>query len=339
MANQNKSRDRAVSRRLAIIVGLIAGVAVAAHFWPSEQSENENIGELSPPPEDNSSAFARSHSIDTPEDGDQDREETAMELFGFTAPLRLDTAERSHRTAERLASAYDALAESALGGDGNAAMTLGLSLAICSHAPSSLGQLDDWVGHVQTTGVHPKLSLRLGDPAGQIEQFRRDFEYCQGISRDQLLEYASWIRTAADLGNLEALTEFVDSVGVDSRIREEAEAAIWSTPAAKLDDLVQTKSLAAQAGSANALVAMGQLGLRGKIPELSRNEAIGYYVAGIVAKNASMQEAEISTQRATQLLNSVSPSSLVEIREIVEDLLAAEDCCFFFNPRTGDDLR
>jgi TPR repeat protein len=269
----------------------------------------------------------------------QDREETAPNLFGFTPPSRLESLERSHRTDERLSVEYDALVNSALGGDGNAAMTLGLSLAICSHAPSSRDQLEDWVGHVQTTGLHPKLSIRLGDPAAQIEQFRRDFEYCQGISRDQLLEYASWIRTAANLGNLEALTEFVDSVGVDTEIRAAAEAAIWSTPAAKLDDLIHAKRLAAQAGSANALVAIGQLALRGKIPELSRNEAIGYYVAGIAAKNAGMQEAEISTQRASQLMNSVSPSNLAEIREVVEGLLEDEDCCFFFNPRTGDDLR
>jgi len=257
-------------------------------------------------------------------------------LFGLPEPYRLETLERVKRPDGPLVELFASLVEQADKGVADSAMQLGRSLAICSRASRSKAELDSRIAHAEITATDHVFGFPLRDTADYVIQQRRDFEFCDGISDDQINQFARRLNQAAQLGQIEAQYQFLNEI-VSIETRRVAYAALWNTEEELISQTIRYLRQSAASGSAHAMIGLGQLALKDQVPGMSKNEAAAYFIAGVAASDAADMPTDVFMLRAERLLMEGSPTDTEEIRELSQQLLGSEKCCVFFEPRIAGE--
>ena len=258
-------------------------------------------------------------------------------LYGLTLPTEIAVHGRATRPDGRLADRYAELSSRASSGDANAAMQLGLGLAICASAPKDQAELYEWTLGVQTTESHPNSGFRTRDPDNLIESFKADFLFCEGLRSDRISEFAHWIVQAADNGHLEALTELTNSVGVDIALRQEAHASLWPSPEAETEFRVSTLKQAVSRGSVTAMTLLSQYANRGLVPDMTETEIDALFVASVAASEAAGKDVSLLRIRADEILDFASHLERDEILRRSQELLDEDHCCVILENRKNKD--
>ncbi len=277
---------------------------------------------------DRSSGDALSHTERAGET-DSERSPAGNLLFGLSPPSSVRFIKRLARPDGPLSLSFDSLVERANHGDGEAALQLGRSLATCQKLPRSHAEFSERVERAQGRNSSGEAESSLLMNKADIFELQQDYEFCKGITDEQISQYAYWQMHSAELGVLEAQAEFMHQP-VDLEVRRKASQMIWESDDGYIVDAARFYQLAANRGSPESMISVAQWALRGLIPEISVNEVSAYFISGLVARDAAGLPTAMFLDRANQLMSNRSDADIREIEAISRRLLDDKNCCIYF---------
>ncbi len=228
-----------------------------------------------------------------------------------------------------LVNKYEDLVDDALAGDPIAAIELAGSLSHCLQAPRNSKQLDQLINETnQTRQVEGNL-YQVSDLDVATKEIVRQFEYCKGISKDQVLDHFLYMKIAADSGNLQAKVDLLNYGSMSMEDRKSAYLRVWSSEKEMLDDELQYLIDAAEAGNVNAIYRLGGRLMDGS-GHLSSVDAAAYRIAGGQMRAiAGLGDPGMISRAMDRTMNSLTPSDAEAAIEKANELIGRDDCCSY----------
>jgi len=294
-----------------------------AGFETSDLTDNKGIESVVDPesrPDDSIVASGESHAEDLT--GDWKKRLTIPREY---------TAQASHQIGDDvpLADKYNELVDLAMAGDPDAALELAASLSRCLLAPRSEEQLTQKLATVTQTRRIEGSAAQVDDLEAVRKRVVRDYEYCEGVGSDQVLDHFLYMKIAAENGSLEAKVKLLSFGPMDLDDRQLAYIRAWDSEEEMRSDELRFLQEAADAGDANAIYRFGTRLLDGS-GHLPIVEAAGYVIAGghLRVLNGSA-DPEMTNRRLDRVLNGLSASDADAAIEIANQLIEGDRCCSF----------
>lgn len=150
----------------------------------------------------------------------------------------------SSRKPSALADEYDDLSEAARNGDPIAAFDLAEWLRMCTHSVDARTrpELDAVIEQVIKTHQYPMRIMSYGAEhrtvmstttsiVSTIEDLTREFEFCEGVTDEQIMSFVDWYQLAAANGHVSAgykVGEWLANRGLDRDTSEELLLQSWN---------------------------------------------------------------------------------------------------------------
>ncbi len=320
-----------MNRRSIYAIGALTVLVAAVYFLVVEQPASRSASD-SPAAQD--ALLSTSVGADSVAPS---RDASALSASGVQAavdqlaiPTRIvDFAKHRPDTSTPLRVVYDGLKAAADSGDGNAALDLAGSLIECAEAPANTEGLEKQLLDLYQTRRVTGYAGQVHDLDGEAEKHRDRYEFCQGISREQIKEAYRYLRVSAENGNLEA-TVRLNSYG--PMLYEEVFEALdiaWESRQEMHSVTNRLTFEAAEAGSAAAVLKIGRNMAEGG-DLLSADEARAYRIAGLHLAVLHGSNRDSYSRQLREEIASIRPSQRAQIIESVNAILMRENCCFHY---------
>lgn len=305
------------------------------HAGGDLDGENKGIG---------SSAFVTT-SLRTAASLEKDVESLDVEVRSAFSDLhsRLGQPEKlEHRDTHRmstdvpLATRYEGLVNRASSGDPIAAIDLAISLSYCAAVPRTDEKQDRLINYTyQTRRVHGKMSP-VDDLEGAVGKIVRKYEFCKGITRDQILNTYLYEKIAAENGSLQAKAGALD--GYDGGMHYDdvwpARDRAWSSKDEELRHRVRHTADAAEAGNAEAIFRLGDIFrshdsiLDDFDTNMGEVEAAAYRIVGahlLILSGETYAQSEMQ-----RTINSLSLHDANTAITLANEIIRRDGCCFVY---------
>jgi len=320
-----------MNRRAIFAVCALILVVAAVYFLTVERP----AGEAAPDSPVGQKALL-SASVETESVGVSDDTAT-LSASGIQAAIdQLEQPDRiiefaKHRpdTSTPLQLVYGGLKAAADRGDAEAALELAGSLVECAEAPANIEGLDEQLLDLYQTRRVTGYAGQVQDLDGEAKKHRDRYEFCRGISREQIKEAYRYLRVSAENGNIEAAVR-LNSYG--PMLYAEVFEALDIAFSSRHEMATVTNRLtfeAAEAGSAAAVLRTGQYMAEGG-DLLSADEARAYRIAGLHLAVLHGSNSDHYGAKLREEIASIRPARRAQIIESANKILLRETCCFFF---------
>jgi len=234
-----------------------------------------------------------------------------------------------------LASRYENLVNKSMSGNPDAATDLAVSLSYCAAVPRDDEQQERLINYTNQTRRVEGYVYPVDDLDGAIQEIVRRYEFCKGVTRDQILDLYLYEKIAAENGSLQAKVSSVNyGWGMYYGDVSSALERAWSGKEEMWEHNVRHTADAARAGNVNAIYRLGRIfefGDRtfGDI-RLNTVEAAAYRVAGAHLKMLSGSSRQLYQPAMEKAINSLSAHDATAAIALANQIIEREDCCFVY---------
>jgi len=320
-----KTRPNPILSAVVLLLLLACGYIGISHYFATTSSpENPAVPNQSRSTTGRTSSVVES--IDSPAPSTREAALTIADLVMPTTLAEFDKHEPD--TSIPLRSVYEELKSAADSGHAESALELAGSLIECAEAPANTEGLDKQLMDLYQTRRVTGYAGQVQDLDAEAEKIRDRYEFCRGISREQIKEAYSYLRVSAENGNIEAAVR-LNNYG--PMLYAEVFEALDIAFSSRQEMVTVTNRLtfeAAEAGSAAAILRIGKdMAKAGDL--LSADEARAYRIAGYHLFVQSGRNVERFELRLQEEIMAIRPSQRAEVVDAVNSILRRDNCCFF----------
>ncbi|MEM7612433.1 MAG: hypothetical protein AAF270_12175 [Pseudomonadota bacterium] len=313
------------------IVGFVATVLVVV--WrssgtPIQHDAIERPAQIAEPTSESSSTLGSAASIEQPEANSTEVTQSSDSLLAGFPDVVVEVREgHSPDTSTPLRLRLEALRRAAESGDADAALELAGSLVECAASPRSPEELEVRINTLYQTRRVPTNAAPIDDLYGAVEDLRDNYEFCEGITLDQVLDHFIYMKLAADNGNLEAKSRLTGYGAMPEDGIFEALDRAWLSREDRARDELKHNFDAAISGDADAILTYGSWASEPMF-NVDRTEALAFQLAGIYLKMADGQFVARYEQELMRLRGSTSKNEMDIAIERAKQILTGENCCY-----------
>lgn len=260
-------------------------------------------------------------------------------------------AKLEHRDSHRInmdmpfTSRYEDLVNRSNSGDPGAATDLAASLSYCAAAPRNIEQQERLIDHTNQTRRVEGYVYPVDNLDEAIRQIVRRYEFCDGITREQILDNYLYAKIAADNGSLQAKAGSLRyGKGMLYEDIWPALERAWSSEEERWQHSVRHTADAAEAGNVSAIYELGRI-FESDVSfssgtHLNQAEAAAYRIAGAHLKILSGSDSQLYRPIMEKAINSVAAHDVEAAIALANELVERDGCCFTYrSPAQLDNVK
>lgn len=321
-------------RKVGIVVLVLVAIAALAVVWSRSESPpyNESVEdelasafvaaaeEQEEPPQIHLVESQKSISFD----------QTTKAEQSISDLPRVVIVRRTRHSPDRtspLASRLEALQDAAESGNPDAALELAGGLAECANAPRNQDALDEKINTLYQTRMVETSTVPIDNLYEVVQELRDNYQYFEGISQDQVLDHYTYMKLAADNGNLEAKSRLTRYGPMPEDEIFVALRRAWVTGEDMVWDEVKHQRDAAMSGDADAILDYGTLTAEPMF-NVEKTESVAFRLAGLHLKILAGDDTAWFEQELKNLQLTTGKNDMEAAIERAKQILESDRCCY-----------